>query len=101
MERTILRTGVYPLSGLLRYSISHISISNFGFFWEDGRNFLYNDASFWAGVANFFWLPAGFNELTRNGQVQGRIFCRVFICHGKDPDRYGIYQTAAAFRKYI
>jgi len=87
--------------GLICYSIFNISIYGFGFFWADSWNFIYNDARFWSGFINYFWLPTGFNELARHGVVQGGIAGGIVFILGKILIAYGIYQTVSAFRKYI
>lgn len=87
--------------GLICYSIFNISVFGFGFFWEDNWNFIYNDDKFWSGFVNYFWLPTGFNELTKYGIVQGGISGGFIFITGKILIAYGIYQTVAAFRKYI
>ncbi|RCH53685.1 hypothetical protein DJ568_16755 [Mucilaginibacter hurinus] len=86
---------------LFCYSIFTLSIFGFGFFWEDNWSFLYTDSKFWAGFINYFWLPTGFNELTKNGVVQGGGAGGVTYIIGKILIAYGIYQTVAAFRKYV
>ena len=80
-----------------------MSFQGFGFFWKDDWNFLWNDKQFWSGFINFFWLPTGFNELVsqKSKDVNGGEWGALFFILGKIIIAYGIYQTVAAFRKYI
>ncbi|KAA5542851.1 pentapeptide repeat-containing protein [Adhaeribacter rhizoryzae] len=96
-------------SGLVFYCLFIMSSSEFGFPWTNNYNFLLNDQTFWAGFINYFWLPTGFNELTSSirkvtGGILGAlcgILSSFFFILGKILIAYGIYQTVAAFRKYV
>ncbi len=88
-------------SSLICYTLFNIFKLGFGFFWAENWNFLYNDAWFWSSFINYFWLPTGFNELTKNGNVNGGFLGGLTFVIGKILIAYGIYQTVAAFRKHI
>ena len=87
--------------GLICYSLFNMSMYGVGFIWERDYNFIFNDETFWAGFINYFWLPTGFYELIKENKVQGNFVGAFFFVIGKILIAYGIYQTIAAFRKYI
>jgi hypothetical protein len=66
-------------------------------------NFILNDNSFWAGFINYIWLPNGFNNLIGdNGKsISSGFIGTLSFLIGKVLIAYGIYQTIAAFRKFI
>jgi len=87
--------------GLVFYSIFNMCVYGFGVPWNDHFNFLLNDKDFWIGFINYFWLPTGFGELTKNDELAGGWGGAISFILGKILIAYGIYQTIAAFRKYI
>jgi hypothetical protein len=89
------------IGGLVFYSLFNMSVFGIGFIWEKDYNFILNDEKFWIGFVNYFWLPTGFSDLITENKIQGGIFGGIFFAIGKILIAYGIYQTIAAFRKYI
>jgi len=90
--------------GLLFYSMFIMAGDGWAFPWTSRWDFLFNNESFWAGFVNYFWLPTGFNSLVTdapNYHFVGGYSGAVFFLSGKILIAYGIYQTIAAFRKYL
>ncbi|UOE47418.1 hypothetical protein MTO98_23715 [Mucilaginibacter sp. SMC90] len=82
------------LSGLLCFTA----------FWLCAENSLVSQqpANFWATYINFIWLPSGLQGLLdTTGRLHGGIAGVCFFLLGKVLIAYGIYQTIAAFRKYL
>jgi hypothetical protein len=88
-------------SGLLFYTLFTLRYNSLTFLWEDRSRFIFIDQTFWAGFINYFWLPTGFNQLLNQHEVIGGFCGSIFFILGKILIAYGIYQTIAAFRKYI
>jgi hypothetical protein len=91
------------ISGLICYSGFMISVKGLLTIYLNNPNFLFIQDSFWAGFLNYFWLPAGFDTLvgTNASHVAGGFSGALFFILGKILIAYGIYQTIAAFRKYL
>lgn len=90
------------IGGMLFYIPFFFLKEDYGFSTKEHSVFLLFDRSFWSGFINYFWLPTGFNELTKNGaELVGGGFGASFFIIGKILIAFGIYQTIAAFRKFL
>lgn len=87
--------------GLLFYSCFNMAAYGVGFIWAKNYNFILNDTSFWMGFINYCWLPHGFTDLISDNEVKGGAWGAIFFIFGKILIAYGLYQTVAAFRKYV
>ncbi|NII83161.1 hypothetical protein [Pedobacter sp. SG908] len=87
--------------GLLFYMLFELFRIDFAFFGESSTGFILFDGRFWTGFIDYFWLPAGFKQLIEDGRLAGGAWGATLFIIGKVIIAYGIYQTVAAFRKYI
>ncbi|WP_222539235.1 hypothetical protein [Pedobacter polysacchareus] len=90
------------IGGMLFYIPFFFLKEGYDFSIKEHSVFLLFDRYFWSGFINYFWLPTGFNELTKNGNdLVGGGFGAAFFIIGKILIAFGIYQTIAAFRKFL
>ncbi|MES2108552.1 MAG: hypothetical protein V4577_07390 [Bacteroidota bacterium] len=91
------------ISGLICFTSFIISVNGISIVYDSSSSFLFFREQFWAGFLNYFWLPTGFETLvgTNSTHVAGGLLGAIFFILGKVLIAYGIYQTIAAFRKYL
>jgi len=83
--------GFTVATGFVCFYFFALSVHNFRFVQPD-----------WPGFLQYFWLPNGLDGLINtNHAVNGGFIGALFFLLGKILIAYGIYQTIAAFRKYL
>lgn len=89
------------VSSLLFYTAFNVCVHGFAFILDEHCKFPSDSGTFWSKYINYFWLPTGFADLISKNGVIGGFWGAFFFILGKIAIAFGIYQTIAAFRKYL